>query len=34
MHSSTVGLGSLDATLADLASGQSLETKVLVDPNI
>lgn len=34
MHSSTIGLDSLDATLADLASGQSLETKVLVDPNI
>jgi (R,R)-butanediol dehydrogenase / meso-butanediol dehydrogenase / diacetyl reductase len=33
LHSATVGLGELDATLADLASGRSLQTKVLVDPN-
>jgi (R,R)-butanediol dehydrogenase/meso-butanediol dehydrogenase/diacetyl reductase len=32
MHSSTVGLDGLDAALADLASGTSAETKVLVDP--
>ena len=32
MHSSTVGLDGLDAALADLASGMSAETKVLVDP--
>jgi (R,R)-butanediol dehydrogenase/meso-butanediol dehydrogenase/diacetyl reductase len=32
MHSSTVGLADLDATLSDLASGESTETKVLVDP--
>lgn len=34
MHSSTVGLDLLDATLADLASGHSAQTKVLVDPNL
>lgn len=34
MHSRTVGLAELDATLADLASGQSTEMKVLVDPTI
>lgn len=34
MHSSTIGLDALDATLADLASGHSVETKVLVDPRI
>lgn len=34
MHSSTVGLDLLDATLADLASGHSAHTKVLVDPNL
>lgn len=33
LHSSTIGLDVLDATLADLASGQSSQTKVLVDPN-
>ncbi len=32
LHSSTVGLAGLAAALADLASGQSTETKVLVDP--
>ena len=32
MHTSTVGLDGLDAALADLASGASTETKVLVDP--
>ena len=32
MHSSTVGLDDLGAALADLASGTSDETKVLVDP--
>ncbi len=34
MHSSTVGLDSLGDALADLASGYSSETKVLVDPGI
>lgn len=34
MHSSTVGLDLLDATLADLASGHSAHTKVLVDPHL
>ena len=33
MHTSTVGLSGLDAALADLASGTSQQTKVLVDPN-
>lgn len=32
MHSGTIGLDDLDATLADLASGTSAHTKVLVDP--
>lgn len=32
MHSSTIGLADLGAALADLASGQSEQTKVLVDP--
>ncbi len=32
MHSGTVGLEGLDAALADLASGTSQHTKVLVDP--
>ena len=32
MHSLTVGLGGLEAALADLATGQSTELKVLVDP--
>ena len=32
LHSSTVGLGDLFSTLADLASGTSAQTKVLVDP--
>ena len=34
LHSSTVGLDGLDAALADLASGTSLQTKVLVDPRL
>lgn len=34
MHTSTVGLGGLDAALADLASGASVQTKVLVDPRL
>lgn len=34
LHSSTVGLDGLDAALADLASGQSAQTKVLVDPRL
>ncbi|MFM8848055.1 MAG: zinc-binding dehydrogenase [Actinomycetota bacterium] len=34
MHSSTVPLDGLDAALADLASGTSAETKVLVDPRL
>jgi (R,R)-butanediol dehydrogenase / meso-butanediol dehydrogenase / diacetyl reductase len=33
LHTSTVGLADLDAALADLASGTSEQTKVLVDPN-
>jgi (R,R)-butanediol dehydrogenase/meso-butanediol dehydrogenase/diacetyl reductase len=33
LHSSTVGLDRLDVALADLASGTSTQTKVLVDPN-
>ncbi|MBU3687957.1 MAG: alcohol dehydrogenase [Acidimicrobiales bacterium mtb01] len=32
LHSSTIGLADLDAALADLASGSSSQTKVLVDP--
>ena len=32
LHSSTIGLDGLDAALADLASGTSSQTKVLVDP--
>ncbi len=32
LHSATVGLDGLDAVLADLASGTSEHTKVLVDP--
>jgi hypothetical protein len=32
LHTSTVGLGGLSAALADLAGGQSAQTKVLVDP--
>lgn len=32
LHSSTVSLDGLDAALADLASGQSTQVKVLVDP--
>jgi (R,R)-butanediol dehydrogenase/meso-butanediol dehydrogenase/diacetyl reductase len=32
LHTSTVGLDGLDAALADLASGASEQTKVLVDP--
>ena len=34
MHSSTVGLADLADALADLASGQSQNNKVLVDPNL
>jgi (R,R)-butanediol dehydrogenase/meso-butanediol dehydrogenase/diacetyl reductase len=33
LHTSTVGLDSFESVLADLASGQSREMKVLVDPN-
>jgi (R,R)-butanediol dehydrogenase/meso-butanediol dehydrogenase/diacetyl reductase len=32
LHSATIGLDRLGAALADLASGQSAETKVLVSP--
>ena len=32
LHSSTVSLTELDAALADLASGHSTQTKILVDP--
>lgn len=32
LHSGTVGLDALDAALADLASGTSQHTKILVDP--
>ncbi len=32
LHSNTVSLAELDAALADLASGTSTQTKVLVDP--
>jgi (R,R)-butanediol dehydrogenase / meso-butanediol dehydrogenase / diacetyl reductase len=34
IHSSTVSLDTLASTMADLASGQSIETKVLVDPRL
>jgi (R,R)-butanediol dehydrogenase/meso-butanediol dehydrogenase/diacetyl reductase len=34
LHSATVGLGELDSALADLASGDSAQTKVLVDPRL
>ncbi|MFM7490766.1 MAG: zinc-binding dehydrogenase [Actinomycetota bacterium] len=34
LHSSTIGLSDLDAALADLASGSSTQTKVLVDPRL
>jgi (R,R)-butanediol dehydrogenase / meso-butanediol dehydrogenase / diacetyl reductase len=34
LHSSTVGLDGFGAAIADLASGTSTETKVLVDPRI
>ena len=34
LHTSTVSLDGLDAALADLASGNSLQTKVLVDPTL
>ena len=34
MHTATVGLDGLDGALADLASGQTLEVKVLVDPTL
>ena len=33
LHTSTVGLDDLGAALADLASGTSIQTKVLVNPN-
>lgn len=33
LHTSTVGLDGFEAALADLASGNSEQTKVLVDPN-
>jgi (R,R)-butanediol dehydrogenase/meso-butanediol dehydrogenase/diacetyl reductase len=33
LHTATIGLDGLDAALADLASGTSEQTKVLVDPN-
>ncbi len=33
MHTSTVGLGTFESALADLASGSSDQMKVLVDPN-
>jgi (R,R)-butanediol dehydrogenase/meso-butanediol dehydrogenase/diacetyl reductase len=32
LHTSTVGLDDLDTVFADLASGDSTELKVLVDP--
>jgi (R,R)-butanediol dehydrogenase/meso-butanediol dehydrogenase/diacetyl reductase len=32
LHTGTVGLADLDSALADLASGTSEQTKVLVDP--
>jgi len=34
LHSDTVGLDGLDAAIADLASGASANTKVLVDPRL
>lgn len=34
LHTSTVGLDGFEAALADLASGTSTQTKVLVDPNL
>ena len=34
LHTSTVGLEGMDAALRDLASGESAQTKVLVDPNL
>ncbi len=34
LHTATVGLGGLDAALADLAGGQSAQIKVLVDPRL
>ena len=34
LHTSTIGLSQLSAALDDLASGQSLQTKVLVDPRL
>jgi (R,R)-butanediol dehydrogenase/meso-butanediol dehydrogenase/diacetyl reductase len=34
LHTATVGLGELGATIADLAAGDSDQIKVLVDPNI
>jgi len=33
LHTATVGLDGLEATLADLAGGASDEIKVLVDPS-
>lgn len=34
LHTATIGLDGLEAAIADLASGQSAEMKVLVDPNL
>ena len=34
LHSLTIGLAGLDASLADLASGTSTNMKILVDPRI
>ena len=34
MHTGTVGLDGLSGALADLASGESTHTKILVDPNL
>ena len=34
LHTRTVGLDELGAALDDLGSGQSTETKVLVDPSL
>ena len=33
LHTSTIGLDGIEAALADLASGESTQMKVLVDPN-
>ena len=34
LHSRTIGLSDLEATLDDLASGSGTDMKVLVDPNL